>query len=119
MAGLERTSFTRDAFWCAALKFRVLHGGDMVSTYVLIDARNTLLLWVVTHVRYDMPHGENMENKAYSRRIFLNLQPNGIPRIIWHVQTAMFFLTRQTNVCTHRNLSDFLPNECQWVQKLL
>ena len=28
-------------------------------------------------------------------------------------------LTRQSNVYTHHNLSDFLPKECQWIQKLV
>ena len=85
MAALERTSFSRDAFWRAAPKLYVLHCGDIVSTYILTDARNALLLLAVTHVRYDMPNGKNKENKAYSRLINLNLQPNGIPRIIEHV----------------------------------
>ena len=119
MAALERTSLTRDAFCRAAPKFCVLHTGDIVSTYILTDARNALLLLAVTHVRYGMPHGKNKENKAYSRLMFLNLQPNGIPRIIEHVQNTTFVLTRRTNVCTHHNLSDFLPKECQWVQKLV
>ena len=119
MAILERTSFSCDAFWRAAPKFCVLHSGDIVSTYILTDARNALLLLAVTHVCYAMPHGKNKENKAYSRLIFLNLQPNGIPRIIEHVQNATFVLTRRTNVYTHHNLSDFLPKECQWVQKLV
>ena len=119
MAVLETTSFSRDAFWCAAPKFCVLHNGDIGSTYILTDARNALLLLVVTHVRYGMPHGKNKENKAYSRLIFFNSQPNGIPRVIEHVQNATFILTRQTNVCTHHNLSDFLPKQCQWVQKLV
>ena len=64
MVVLERTSFSHDAFWRAATKFCVLHGGDFISTYVLIDARNALLLLVVAHICYDMPHGENKENKA-------------------------------------------------------
>ena len=119
MAVLERTSFSHDEFWRAASKFCVLHGGDIVSTYLLIDARNALLLLAVTHVHYRMPHGESKENKDYSRRIFLNLQPNGMPLIIEHVQNATFVLTRRTNVYTHQNLSDFLPKECQWVQKLV
>ena len=85
MAGLERTSFTRDAFSRAAPKFCVLHGADIVSTYMLTDARNALLLLAVTHVRYGMPDGKNKENRAYCRLIFLSLQPNGIPRIIEHV----------------------------------
>ena len=99
-------------------KFCVLHSGDIVSTYILTDARNALLLLAVTHVRYAMPHGKNKENKAYSRLIFLSLQPNGIPRIIDHVQNATFVHTRWTNVYTHHSLSDFLSMECQWFQKL-
>ena len=71
MAGLERTSFTRDAFWLTAPKFCVLHGGDIVSTFVLIDARNALLLLAITHVHYGMPHGKNKENKAYIVAIFI------------------------------------------------
>ena len=85
MAVLERISFSREALWRAARKLYVLHGGDIVSTYILTDARNGLLLLAVTHVRYGMPHGKNKENKAYSRLIFMNLQRNGIPRIIEHV----------------------------------
>ena len=100
MAALERTSFSRDAFWHAAPKFCVLHSGDIVSTYILTDARNALLLLAVTHVNYGMPHGKNKENKAYSRLIFLILQPNGIPRIIEHVQNATFVHTRRTKVYT-------------------
>ena len=61
MAVLERTLFSRDALWHAAPKYCVLHGGDIVSTYVLIDAKNSLLLLDVTHVRYGKPHGENKE----------------------------------------------------------
>ena len=53
-----------------------------------------------------MPHGKNMENKAYSRVIFLNLQPNRIAPIIEHVQNARFVLTRWTNVDTHFKRSD-------------
>ena len=86
---------------------------------MLTDARNALLLLAVTHVRYGMPDGKNKENRAYSRLIFLSLQPNGIPRIIEHAQNATFFLPRQTNVYTRHNLSDFLPKDCQWVQKLV
>ena len=112
-------SFSHEAFWLAAPKFYVLHSVDIVSTYILTDARNVILLLAVTHVHYGMPHDKNKENKAYSRLIFLNLQPNGIPRIIEHVQNASFVLTRRTNVYTHHNLSDFLPKECQWVRKLV
>src|SRR4051812_19571916 len=43
----------------AAAKFCVLHSGDIVPTYILTDARNSLLLLVVTHVRHSMPHGKN------------------------------------------------------------
>ena len=119
MAVLERTSFSGDAFWRAGLTFCVLHSRDIVSTYILTDARNALLLLAVTHVRYGMPHDKNKENKAYSRLIFFNLQPNGIPQILEHVQNTTFILTRRTNVCTHHNLSDFLPYQCHWVQKLV
>ena len=119
MAVLEIISFSRDAFLCAAPKLYVLHSGDIVSTYILTDARNALLLLAITHVRYGMPHGKNKENKGYSRLIFLHLQPNGIPRIIEHVQNAMFILSRRTDVCTHHNLSDFLPKQRQWVEKLV
>ena len=119
MAVLERISFSREALWRAARKHYVLHGGDIVFTYILTDARNALLLLAVTHVRYDMSHGKNKENKAYSRLLFLNLQPNGIPRIIEHVQNETLGLTRRTNVCTDHHLSYFLPKECQWIQKLV
>ena len=119
MAVLERISFSRDGLWRATPKFYVLHSGDIVSTYILTDARNALLLLAVTHVRYGIPDGKNKENKAYRRLIFLNLKPNGIPRIIEHVQNETLVLTRRTNVCTHHNISDFLPKECQWIQKLV
>ena len=112
---LEIISFSRDAFWRAAPKFYVLHSGDIVSTYILTDAKSALLLLAVTHVCYDMPHDENKESKAYSRLIFLNLQPNEIPRIIEHVQSATFVLTRRTSVHTHHNISDFHPKEYQCV----
>ena len=112
MALLERTSFSHEAFWRAAPKFCFLHSGDIVSTYMLTDARNALLLLDVTHLCYGTPHGKNKENKAYSRLIFLNLRPNRIPRIIEPLQNATFVLTRRTNVYTHQNLSDFLPKEC-------
>ena len=119
MAVLKRISFSRDKLWRATPKIYVLHSGDIVSTYILTDARNALLLLVFTHVHYDMPHRENKENKAYSCRIFWNLQPNEIPRIIDHMQNGTFVLTRLSNVYTHHNLSDFLPKECQWIQKLV
>ena len=90
MAVLERTSFSRDAFSLTAPKFCVLDSGDIVSTYILTDARNALSFFAVTHISYSMSHGENKENKAYSHWIFLNLRPNGIARIIEHLQKAMF-----------------------------
>ena len=73
MAVLEIISFSRDTFLRAASKLYVLHTGDIVSTYILTDARNALLLLAVTHVRYSMPHDKNKDNKAYSRLIFFNL----------------------------------------------
>ena len=76
---------------------------------MLTDARNALLLFAVTPVHYGMPHGTKKENKAYSRLIFLNLQPNGIPWIIEHVYNSMFVLTKQSNVYNHHSLTDFLP----------
>jgi hypothetical protein len=111
MAVLERTSFFRDAFCLTALKFCVLDSGDIVSTYILTDARNALSFLAVTHISYSMSHGENKENKAYSRWIFLNLRPNGIAWIIEHLQKAMFVLTRGTNVYNQCNLSNFLQKE--------
>ena len=107
------------AFCLTTPKFLVLYSGDIISTYILTDARNALLLSAATHVRYGMPHGKNKENKAYSRLIFLNLEPNGIPRIIEHSQNATFVVTRRTNVYNHHSLSDFLPRDCQWIQKLV
>ena len=111
MAVLERTSFSRDAFCLSAPKFCVLDRGDIVSTYILTDARNALSFLAVTHISYSMPHGENKENKAYSRWIFLNLRPNGIARIIEHLQKATFVPTRGINVYNQCNLSNFLQKE--------
>ena len=85
MAVLERISLSRDAFLRNGLKFCVLDTGDIVSTYILTDARNALWFLAVTHISYSMPHGENKEYKAYSRWIFLNLRPNGIAWTIEHV----------------------------------
>ena len=111
MAVLERISLSRDAFLRNALKFCVLDTGDIVSTYILTDARNALWFLAVTHISYSMPHGENKEYKAYSRWIFLNLRPNVIARTIEHVQKATFILTGETNVHNQRNLSNFLQKE--------
>ena len=107
MVVLERISLSRDAFLRNALKFCVLDTGDIVSTYILTDARNALSFLAVTHISYSMPHGENKENKAYSRWIFLNLRSNGIARIIEHPQKATFVPTRGTNVYNQCNLLEF------------
>src|SRR6266566_4712208 len=111
MAVLERTSFSRDAFCLSAPKFCLLDRGDIVSTYILTDARYALSFLVIRHISYSMSHGENKENKAYSRWIFLNLLPNGIARIIEHLQKATFVPTRGTNVYNQCNLSNFLQKE--------
>src|SRR6266566_257637 len=111
MAVLERISLSRDAFLRNTLKFCVLDTGDIVSTYILTDARNAICFLAVTHISYSMRHGKNKEYKAYSRWIFLNLRPNGIARTIEHVQKATFVLTGETNVYNQRNLSNFLQME--------
>src|SRR6266566_4038325 len=111
MAVLKRTSFSRDAFCLTASKFCVLDSGDIVSTYILTDARNALSFLAVRHISYSMSHGKNKENKAYSRWIFLNLRPNGIAQIIEHLQKATFVPTRGTNVYNQRNLLNFLQKE--------
>ena len=49
--------------------FLVLYSGDIISTYILTDARNALLFLAFTRMSYSMPSGENKENKAYSRWI--------------------------------------------------
>jgi hypothetical protein len=111
MAVPERTSFSREDFCLTAPKFCVLDSGDIVSTYILTNARNALSVLAVTDKSYSMSHGENKENKAYSRWIFLNLRPNGIARIIEHLQKATFVPTRGTNVYNQRNLSNFHQKE--------
>ena len=111
MAVLERTSFSRDAFCLTAPKFCVLDSGDVVSTYILTDARNALSFLAVTHISYSMSHGENKENKAYSRSIFLSLRPNRIAQIIEHLRKATFVPTKGINVYNQRNLSNFLQKE--------
>ena len=65
MAVLESTSFSRDTFCLTAPKFLVLYSGDIVSTYILTDARNALLFLAFTRMSYSMASGENKENKAY------------------------------------------------------
>ena len=89
MAVLERISVSRDAFLCNALTLCVLNTGDIVCTYISTDARNALWFMAVRHISYTKPRGENKEYKAYRLWIYLNLQPNGISRIIEHVQNAM------------------------------
>ena len=111
MAVLEKTSFSRDAFCLTAPKFCVLDCGDIVSTYILSDARNALSFLAVRQISYNMSHGENKENEAYSRWIFLNLRPNGIAQIIEHLQKATFSPTMRTNVYNQCNLSNFLQKE--------
>ena len=111
MAVLERISLSRDAFLRNAIKFCVLDTGDIVSTYILTDARNVIWFLAVTHISYSMPQGENKEYMAYSRWIFLNLRPNGIARTIEHVHKATFVLTGGTNVYNQCNLSNFLQKE--------
>ena len=76
MAVLESTSLSRDAFCLTALKFLVHYSGDIVSTYILTDARNALLFLSFTRMTYSLTSGENMENKEYSRWTFLNFWPN-------------------------------------------
>ena len=73
------------AFCLIAPKFLVLYRRDIVSTYILTDARNALLFLAFTRMSYSMPSGENKENKAYSRWIFFNLRTNEIARIIEHL----------------------------------
>ena len=107
MAVLERT-FSRDAFCLTAPKFLVLYSGDLVSTYILIDARNALLFLAFTRMSYNIPSGENKENKAYSLWLFFNLRPNEIARIIEHLQKGTFVPTRGANVYKQHNLSNFL-----------
>ena len=111
MAVLERISLSRDAFHRTASKFCVLDAGDIVSKYILTDARNALRFLAVTHICYNMPHGEINEYKAGSRCIFLNLRRKRNSRIINHVHKATFFLARGTNVYSEHNLSNFLQKE--------
>ena len=119
MAVLERTSFSRDAFCLTAPKFCVLDSGDIVSTYILTDARNALSFLAVTHTSYIMSHGENKENKAYSRWIFLNLRPNGIARIIEHLQKSTFEPTRGLMSIINVISRISFKSKCQWVEKLV
>ena len=104
MAVLERILVSRDVFLCNALKLCVLNTGDIVCTYILTDARNALWFVAVRHISYSMPRGENKEYKAYRRWIYLNLRPNGISRILGHVQKATFVPTGVTNVYNQRNI---------------
>ena len=98
-------------FCLTAPKFHGLNSGDIVSTYILTDARNALLFLAFTHMSYSMPSGENKENMAYNRWIFFNLRPNEIARIKEHLQKASFFPTRGADVHKQHNLSNFLKKE--------
>ena len=49
------------AFCLTAPKFLVLYRGDIVSIYILTDARNALLFLAFTRMSYSMPAGENKE----------------------------------------------------------
>ena len=77
----------------------------------MTDARNALLFLAFMHMSYSMPSGENKENEAYSRWIFLNLWPNEIARIIEHLQKGTFVPTRGASVYKQHNLSNFLQKE--------
>ena len=85
-------------------KICVLNTGDIVCTYISTDARNALWFMAVRHISYTKPRGENKEYKAYRLWIYLNLRPNGISRIIEHVQKATFVPTGVTNVYNQRNI---------------
>ena len=62
---------------------------------------------------YSMPSGENKENKAYSRWIIEHRgeRPNGIARIIEHLQKGAFVPTRGDTVYKQYNLANFLQKE--------
>ena len=111
MAVLESTSFSRDAFCLTDPKLLVLYTGDIVSTYILIYAKNALLFLAFMPMSYSMPSGENKENKAYSCWIFFYLRPNEIAWIIEHLQTGTFVPTRGANVYKQHNLLNFLQKK--------
>ena len=94
-----------------APKFIVLYRGNIVSTYILTDARNALLFLAFTRVSYSMPSNENKETMAYSRWIFFNLRPNEIARITEHLQNGTFVPTWGANVYKQHNPSNFLQKE--------
>ena len=107
------------AFCLIAPKFLVLYRGDIVSTYILTDARNALLFLAFTRMSYSMPSGENKENKAYSRWIFFNLRPNEIARIIEHLQKGSLSLTGGLMSISNIISQISFKRKCQWVQKLV
>ena len=119
MAVLERISLSRDVFLCNALKFCVLDTADIVSTYILTNARNAHWFLTITHISYSMRHGKNKEYKAYSRWIFLNLRPNGIAWIIEHLQKAMSVPTRGLMSIINVISQISFRWKCQWAQKLV
>ena len=99
------------AFCLTAPKFLFHYSGDIVSTYILTDARNAILFLAFARMSYSMPPSENKENKAYSRWIFINLWPNEIARNIEHLEKGTFVPTRGANVYKQHNLSNFLQKE--------
>ena len=111
------------AFCLIAPKFLVLYRGDIVSTYVLTDARNALLFLAFTRMSYSMPCGENKENKAYICWIFFNLRPNEIAQIIEHLQKGTFVLPGRLMSISNSlsNIISWIPfkRKFQWVQKLV
>ena len=115
----ENTSFSRDTFCLTTPKFLVLYSGDIASTYILIDAMNALLFLVFTRMSYNMPSGENKENKAYGRWIFFYLRPNEIARIIEHLQKGMFVPTGGLMYIRNIISQISFKSKCQWVQKLV
>ena len=119
MAVFDRTSLSRDAFCLTARKFLVLYSGDIVSTYILTDARNALLFLAFMRMSYSMPSGENKENKAYSRWILFKLRPNEIARIIEHLQKGMFVPTRGLMSISNIICRISFKRKCQWVQILV
>ena len=92
-------------------KYLVLYSGEIVSAYILTDARNALSLLAFACMSYTMPSGENEENKAYSRWIFFNLRPNEIAQIIEPLQKGTFVPTMGANVYKQHNLTNFLQKE--------
>ena len=119
MVVLERTSFSRDAFCLNAPTFLFLYSGDIVSTYILTDARNALLFLDFTRMSYSMPSGENEENKSYSHWIFFNLRPNEIAWNIEHLQKGSLSLTGGLMSISNIISQISFKRKCQLVKKLV